>query len=145
MSQRRNAKYCAFHFRCMKKYPTSTDVSKFLRLSFQSLQTVHASIYFLVLVFITKFPRKRSGQNRLVFVVFRMHSYDIRLKLVRKHSPAVFIQIQDGVREGPRKRANFPANLAQISAISRGRKSFFGSFVLVYCVSMKFFPINLNG
>ena len=96
-------------------------------------------------VYITKFPQKRSGQNRLVFVVFRVYSYDIRLKLVRKHSPAVFIQIQDGVREGPRKRANFPANLAQISAISRGRKSFFGSFILVYCVSMKFFPINLNG
>ena len=50
----------------------------------------------LTWVYITKFPRKR-----LVFVVFRVYSYDIRLKLVRKHSPAVFIQIQDGVREGP--------------------------------------------
>ena len=39
-----------------------------------------------------KFPWKRSGQNREVFVVFRMYSCDNLLKLVRKHSPAVFKQ-----------------------------------------------------
>ena len=35
-------------------------------------------------------PRKRSGQNQEVFVVFHMYSCNNQLQHVRKHSPVVF-------------------------------------------------------
>ena len=39
---------------------------------------------------VTKFSWKRSDHNQQIFVVFRMYSCSDRLKLMRKHSPAVF-------------------------------------------------------
>ena len=56
------------------------------------------------------------------------------------------IKFQDGVREGPHKRGEISSEFClDFGDFEREEKFFWGRFVLVYRISMKFAPINVNG
>ena len=124
-------------------YPTSTDISKFLRLSFKPYKPFKHQFTSLLCLH-NEVPAKAKRPKPTGFRCFSYAFVRYSIETREKTQSSGFHTNSRWRSWRTTQTGEFSSEFSSDFGISRGRKSFFWSFVLVYCVSRKFFPIILT-